>query len=251
MKQRDAFTVTELLVLVPVAAVLTTMLFALSNDAKQQLQAAACLGNMRLWGQGLMLYANDHNDYFPYNGQPGYVCGGPNTNAWFNIVPPYIGQKSLCQLYTAGTPPTPLTKSLWSCPSATNITVQPTLTNLYFMYSMSMCWHKEGSTRVGFQRNRMTSPASTILFCEEVEDNFPTTNGKYDMVTRHFGGSNFVFGDGHADWIALTNFCRADNPQCIPPLSNYSWDNSGPSGDWAPGIPYHWWPFKDANTASY
>jgi len=44
---KRAFTLTELLVVAPVAALLATMLFAVSNDAKQQLQAAACLNNMR------------------------------------------------------------------------------------------------------------------------------------------------------------------------------------------------------------
>ncbi len=111
---KHAFTLTELLVLVPVAALLTTMLFAVSNDATQQLKAAACLNNMRLLGLGFMLYANDYKDYYPYDGAPESPCASINTNAWFNVVAPYIGQKPLCALYTAGTPPTPLTKSVWS-----------------------------------------------------------------------------------------------------------------------------------------
>jgi len=254
MKQRSkhAFTLTELLVVVPVAALVGTMLFAVSNDARQQLQAAACLNNMRQWGLGFMLYANDYNDYFPYDGNPTVsVCDRTyNTNAWYNVVPPYIGQKTLCQLYAANTPPTPLTRSVWSCPSSTNVTVQPTIANPYFMYSISACWHVEGFIHVGFQRNRMMSPPNTILFCEEPEDNFPETNGKYDTVTRHFNGSNFVFGDGHADWIAFTNFCRQANTLgCPNPLGAIFWDDSTIYGDWNPSVPYHWWPFLDANTA--
>ena len=142
-KFSNAFTLTELLVLVPVAALVGTMLLAVSNDAKQQLQAAACLNNMRQWSLGFMLYANDYKDYYPYDGAPVSPCAPVNTNAWFNVVPQYIGQQSLCQLYTADTPPTPRTKSVWSCPSSTNVTVQPTLSNPYFMYSMSSCWRDE------------------------------------------------------------------------------------------------------------
>jgi len=251
---KHAFTLTELLVVVPVAALLATMLLAVSNDAKQQLQAAACLNNMRQWGLGFMSYANDYDDYFPRNGDPNTgPCALDADTAWFTVVPPYIGQKTLCQLYTAGTPPTPLTKSVWSCPSSTNVAVQPVMTNPYFMYSMSSCWHKEFNTGVGFRRNQMTSPPNTILFCEEPEDRFPGTSGKYDTVTRHFGGSNFVFGDGHADWLNFTNFCRNGNAGCPPPLGNIQWDNSGPGGDWkttAPAIQYHWWPFPYASTSS-
>jgi prepilin-type N-terminal cleavage/methylation domain-containing protein/prepilin-type processing-associated H-X9-DG protein len=248
---KRGFTLTELLVVVPVAALLGTMLLAVSNDATQQLKAAACLNNMRQWGLGLMLYANDYNDYFPYDGQPSIVCGA-NARAWFNVIPPYVGQKRLCDLYTAGTLPTPLTKSLWSCPGATNINVNPSSASPYFMYSMSSCWHEESLTSVGLRRNRATSPPTTILFCEEPEDSFPDTNGRYDTVTRHFGGSNFVFADGHADWITFTNFCRQGNAGCPPPLGNIPWDDSqggNAPGDWNPVVHYHWWPFVDANTS--
>ncbi len=252
-KSKHAFTLTELLVLVPVAVLLGTMLLAVSNDATQQLKAAACLNNMRQWGLGFMLYADDYNDYFPYDGYANNSpCISINTNAWFNVVPRYIGQQSLCQLYTSGTPPTPLTRSVWSCPSSTNVTVQPTLSNAYFMYSMSVCWHVEGSTRVGIRRNQMTSPTNTILFCEEPEDNYAQTSGGYDTVTRHFGGSNFVFGDGHADWINFTNYCRnllVPGQQCPGPFGKIQWNDSGTHGDWTAGLPYHWWPFPNANTS--
>lgn len=249
---RRAFTLTELLVAVPVAALLGTMLLAVSNDATQQLKAAACLNNMRQWGLGFMLYANDYNDYFPYDGVSGSPCAAANTNAaWFNVVPPYIGQQPLCSLYVHGTPPTPLTKSVWSCPSSTNITVQPSMGNAYFMYAMNVGWHQENHTQVGFRRNRMTSPTNTILFCEEPEDNFGETSGEYDTVTRHFGGSNFVFGDGHAEWVAFQNFCRLGNAGCTGLLSTITWNNSSSaSGDWKTGVPYHWWPFVGASTAS-
>jgi prepilin-type processing-associated H-X9-DG protein len=249
---KQAFTLTELLVLVPVTALLATMLFAVSNDAKQQLQAAACLNNMRQWSLGFMLYANDYRDYFPYDGNYNNPpCASTQTRAWFNVVPPYIGQKSLCALYMAGTPPTPLTKNVFSCPSATNVTVQPTPTNPYFMYSMNVCWHQEGFTSLKFRRNQASSPGNTILFCEEPEDNFPVTSGAYDTVTRHFGGSNFLFADGHAGWITFTNFCRQSlggGPVCPSPLGNIQWDDSNRDGDWNPIVPYHWWPFADASS---
>ena len=246
---KHAFTLTELLVLVPVAALLGTMLLAVSNDATQQLKAAACLNNMRQWGLGFMLYANDWKDYYPYDGAPTSPCASVNSNAWFNVVPPYIGQMALCKLYLAGTPPTGLSRSVWSCPSSTNVTVHPTISSPYFMYSMSACWHEVSSTSVGFRRNQMTSPPNTILFCEEPEDNYSEVQGQADTVTRHFGGSNFVFGDGHADWINFTNFCRAANPNNCPfPLGSVAWSDSTVNGDWNPAVPYHWWPFRNASS---
>jgi prepilin-type processing-associated H-X9-DG protein len=248
-KSKHAFTLTELLVVIPVAALLTTMLLAVSNDATQQLQAAACLNNMRQWGLGLMLYANDYRDYYPYVGDAGDPTGAANTGAWYNVLPPYLGQPTLATLYSKGTPPTPLTKGIWTCPSATNVTVQPSLGNPYFMYSLNLCTHVSGATGDRFRRNQMTRPPNTILFCEEPEDFFSETSGLYDTVTRHFGGSNFVFGDGHADWINFTNFCRqANTVGCPPPLGNIQWNDSSVYGEWGTNVYYHWWFFAGAST---
>jgi prepilin-type processing-associated H-X9-DG protein len=261
-KSRGAFTLAELLVVVPVAALLATMLFAVSNDAKQQLQAAACLNNMRQWGLGFMLYANDYRDYFPYDGDYNNPPGSPaNSNAWFNVLAPYVGQKPLAELYYEGMTnpskfPTVRNPNVFVCPSGTNLNPQVSISQAIFYYSMSVCWHKEADTGAGFRRNRATSPGNTILFCEEPEDNFPETSGAYDFVTRHFGGANFVFADGHAGWITYTNFCRQNigGPTCPAPLGNIQWDNCQPgntTGDWNPIVRYHWWAAADICTSGY
>jgi len=106
----------------------------------------------------------------------------------------------------------------------------------------------EGDTSIGFRRDRMQAPSTTIVFCEEPEDKFPETNGQYDLVNRHSGGSNFVLADGHVEWIELRNFCRNGNVLCPAPLSNIMWDDS--SKDWLAAVPFHWWPFHLANTSS-
>jgi prepilin-type N-terminal cleavage/methylation domain-containing protein len=243
------FTFTELLVVVALGAILVGTILPSLNTAQDTMKAAVCLGNMHQWGVAISLYTADQRDYYPYDGESISPCEAANTNAWFNVLPPYINQRKLCDLYAAGTPPTPRTKGIWSCPSATNTTVTPTIASPYFMYAMSSCLHEELFAFVGFKRSRMIKPATTIIFCEEPEDNFPETNGQYDTVQRHFGGSHFVMGDGHAEWIALTNFCRNGNALCSPPLSNIQWDNSGPAGDWKSTVVYHWWFFPFANTS--
>lgn len=251
IKAGSGFTFTELLVGISLGAILVGTILPALNTAQDTMKAAVCLGNMQQWGLAIGLYTADQRDYYPYNGAANEPpCAAANPRAWFNVLPPYISQPKLCDLYTAGTPPTPRMKSIWTCPSATNTTVSPTPTSPYFMYALSACLHEEGNSFVGFRRSRMTKPATTIIFCEEPEDAFPETNGEFDTVRRHFGGSNFVMGDGHAEWIALSNFCRNGNPFCPLPLSNIPWDQSNQGGDWKPSIVYHWWFFVDANTSS-
>ncbi len=207
------FTFTELLVVISLGAIFAGTILPALNTAQETMKAAVCLGNMHQWGLAISLYVEDQKDYYPYDGNAsGGVCTLANSNAWFNVLPPYINQPKLCDLYNANTPPTPRTKGIWTCPSATNTTVSPTMATPYFMYAISACLHEEGHTMVGFRRSRMAKPATTIIFCEEQEDSFPENNGRYEIVQRHFGGSHFVMGDGHAEWIAFGNFCRAGNP---------------------------------------
>jgi prepilin-type N-terminal cleavage/methylation domain-containing protein/prepilin-type processing-associated H-X9-DG protein len=243
------FTFTELLVVVSIGTMLVGAMLPALNTAQDTMKAAVCLGNMHQWGVAIDLYVADQRDYYPYDGSLNQPCAASNTKAWFNLLPPYINQPRLCDLYSANTPPTPGMKSIFICPSATNTTVSPTSAQPYFNYALSTCLHEEGLTTVGFRRSRMVKPATTIIFCEEPEDNFPETNGEFDTVQRHSGGSHFVMGDGHAEWIALSNFCRTGNALCPPPLSNFPWDSSGPGGDWHTGVVYHWWFFPFANTS--
>ena len=233
---------TEMLMLIPVMALVGALLVASLGNAQDKLKAAVCLNNMRQWGLGLMMYANDFNDYFPTEGNGGPIDTGVSLNAWFNVVPPYIHQSRLMDLYNAGKPPTPLTRGIFSCPSATNTTVSPTFTSPYFMYAFNGRMDPNGPPQ--FKRAQLTSPTNTIVFCEASEDNFPSTTGKY-CPARHFGGGNFVMGDGHAEWIKFQDFCRSGNPGCTSTILD---NDSDAAEDWRKGIKYHWFPYKGAPT---
>jgi len=248
----DAFTLIELLVVIAIIGILAGMLLPALSKAREKANAARCVSNMHQWSLALSMFSDDNNDYYPYDGDfnfPPDATG--NSNAWFNVLAPYIGQQPLSNLYLEGRFPSPGNASVWVCPSATNRAPNISDNNAVFYYALNTCLHFENDTTRQYRRSQMRSPSTTIIFCEEVEDKFPETNGGYDFVTRHSGGSNFVLGDGHVEWIAFNNYCRQaagpGQPTCPLPLGNFAWDESGPGGDWKGVAVYHWWPYPYAN----
>jgi len=253
-KARRAFTLIELLVVIAIIGILAAMLLPALNKAREKANAASCLSNMHQWALAIGMYNDDWNEYYPYDGT--FLCGG---DVWTDVLPPYVGAPTLCSLYNAvpSKAPGPGTKSIYICPSAKK-PYTPSVSNLYFNYAISTCLHETGATHVGFRRDRMVSPSTTFIFVEEPESDptFGVTNGKYiaedpaqvtynESTARHSGGLNFVFGDGHCEWISVANYCR----QCPANAGGWSDSSNGPGGDWHVGRPFHWWFFQNASTA--
>jgi prepilin-type N-terminal cleavage/methylation domain-containing protein/prepilin-type processing-associated H-X9-DG protein len=71
--KRSAFTLVELLVVIGIIAVLIAMLLPALNRARQQAKMIQCSSNLRVIGQGIMMYANDWRGVWPR-----YTLSGDN-----------------------------------------------------------------------------------------------------------------------------------------------------------------------------
>ena len=113
-RRAGAFTLIELLVVIAIIAILAAMLLPALSKAKDKAKTANCLSNLHQWGLAELLYAGENLDALPHDGmgvnglypdspppppaQP--FNGSRDQNQWFNLLPPFVGEKPLFQ-YTA------------------------------------------------------------------------------------------------------------------------------------------------------
>jgi prepilin-type processing-associated H-X9-DG protein len=242
MNRHHAFTVTEMLVLIPVLALVGALLLASLGDAKQTLQAAACLSNMRQWGLAMEMYCNDYHDYMPYEGSSlSAIDTGFNLGAWFNILPHYINQPPLKDLYDSSPPniPLPGQRSIHVCPSAPAIPYTPTTSNPYFSYAMNLAiTGLAGRTN---PRSLAALPGKVIFLSESENNRFPITDGFFigtpgTSPPRHLGGNNFVFVDGHAQWYKFADYSRTKP------------ESTNADVEWSKPRALYWFPCGDPDT---
>jgi len=78
---RKAFTLIELLVVISIIAMLIALLLPSLGQARYQVRVIKCLAQMRGMTQGVLLYANDHNLYYP-DSETGRRSPGTIAQTW-------------------------------------------------------------------------------------------------------------------------------------------------------------------------
>lgn len=189
---KRGFTLIELLVVIAIIAILAAILFPVFAQAREAARKTQCLSNMRQLGTAAAMYVQDYEEQFPLWR---YYDGGGAMYTWVELLQPYSKNKGI-----------------WLCPSdelkqANN----PNNQNSYWLNAHVSRWSGWYSW-APITLPEIEYPASTIYVTDG-----PNNNGQHTWPgpptewcgntapcvrseTRHSGGMNIVFCDGHAKW---------------------------------------------------
>jgi len=197
---RKGFTLIELLVVIAIIAILAAILFPVFAKAREKARQASCLSNCKQLAIATISYAQDYDEKMV-----GYCTQCP-ANVWhpvWEMLNPYIKNTQV-----------------WFCPSQTG-TNQGLGSNVQHLI-IDLNW---GAAPVSMAQ--ITMPSEKLLFADAQDG--PLAGGKegsggnpivwcpscagvpyaynlvyqYGLSSRHNGGSNCVFADGHAKWKGL------------------------------------------------
>ncbi len=98
--RRSGFTLVEILVVIVIFAILTGITSMAFGKFRERAKSIVSANNMRQWGHALVIYTSDNNGDIPYEGDRdrvtlGNIANPVNELAWFNVLPPYVGEKAM------------------------------------------------------------------------------------------------------------------------------------------------------------
>lgn len=209
---KNAFTLIEILVVIVIIAILAAILFPVFSQAKEAAKSTACLSNMKQIGLSTVMYQNDNNDqlFFRTVGansvgrtrvlNPTYMSKTINPTLyyhelWYNLLIPYVKSTKM-----------------WACPSDSAPTLSGDSTGALTIprsYIIS-------SAIEDLSGSQVSNPVETLVVSEKWStagdtwvdqmdgDMLPQQEEIMEMnsiASRHHGGMNSAFYDGHAKWI--------------------------------------------------
>ncbi|MEN6544620.1 MAG: DUF1559 domain-containing protein [Armatimonadia bacterium] len=202
--KRHGFTLIELLVVIAIIAILAAILFPVFAKAREKARQTSCLNNIKQITLGVLQYVQDYDERFvddsaiPGNPVPvGGIC------SWRFKIQPYIKNWQVFNCPSSGD------MKDWS---STGVQGQGA-----YGYDAGL-----GGQSLGI----LTTPANRILVgdarhwligsCYPGNVAYPSIGSGYtpcgaaaqanwtEAHTRHNGGSNVGFADGHAKWLSAS-----------------------------------------------
>ncbi len=242
MRKRHGFTLIELLVVIAIIAILAAILFPVFAQAREAARTTSCLSNQKQITLGILQYVQDYDERFPI-GFYGLAANDPNKGKKDRFGGQYLDQNTgwdeACQPYIKNT-------QLLFCPSAAspgNDYNNPGKNDdgwtgsLNYTTNCRLVGRDWGQWDSSQRLAVLSYPTQTILLTENGNqgsegacrgDNGTewgwagdqkaalvkqgATGAAPGPLSRHKGGANYAFCDGHAKWYNARSLgLMADN----------------------------------------
>lgn len=223
------FTLIEILVVVAIISVLAAILFPVFARARENARRAACLSNMKQLGLGIMQYAQDFDESFPYHGNTTSGFNGYDSaaNAYYFATNAQAGRPNcLGSLF-------PYVRSweIYRCPSV-SLAYAPAAANGYEVNGINDTTYYGNAVAFpsppeSVRRLASISRTAELIIMQETGTRFgaaimrparypagylqwhlveATFNGPVQETcsNNHFEGGNLLYADGHARWRKFT-----------------------------------------------
>ena len=210
-KHRAAFTLTEMLVVIAIIAVLAAVLVTVTGKIRQSANSTKCAGGMRQIGIAMISHASENNGRLPAaraedpNGGPGKV--------WFEAILPHLGETAFDTRMPDQTLICPVWLDIWQKQFSSAAPSDWRRAGYGMSYVMAGSPTKGGPNwaKVDYavRLSEIPDPGRTIMVAEENGWNWGLHAQNYANSTyfkeqsgeqrglRHGKGANYLFVDGH------------------------------------------------------
>lgn len=181
----QALSLTELLVTMAVMALISALLLPVLHHVRERGKTAQCLMQLRQWGSIIQAYAAEQRAY------PAAVTAGSEATPWYTTVTSYV--KNRRDIY---------------CPQKKNGRSE------YFSYNIYLGWARanvDTTTKpyLKVMPVMVRQPSATGMLTDGSADKQSDGTGTYIYRKvrkiynhdKHHGGANWIFCDGHGEWI--------------------------------------------------
>jgi prepilin-type N-terminal cleavage/methylation domain-containing protein/prepilin-type processing-associated H-X9-DG protein len=212
---KRGFTLIELLVVIAIIAILAAILFPVFAKAREKARQTSCLSNVKQLSLGVVMYVQDYDERFVAGTAiPDFIPVPPDTNrCWWRFkIQPYVKNWQL-----------------FNCPSgeSNDWSLITTQGQGNYGYDEALGGLSLGTVRTPAERIILSDARHwAIAACYPGNVAYPTRGSGYvpcgasaqanwtDIHTRHNGGSNVGFADGHAKWLAASNIIGQATALC-------------------------------------
>jgi len=241
LRRNKGFTLIELLVVIAIIAILAAILFPVFSRAREQARKTACLSNMKQLGTALTMYAQDWDETLPTWYWPCWKLGPEGGLAWWEQLAPYTKNWQVFECPSSTSteratipvcypqkwnrpenghpidygynerimnPIIPcgcgISKSQTAKLAAIASPAETVVISDGRHAVLGATWDEGTGIHIYLAFTNpgpgWNDPSSGLTCCPAVIHNLDEATKRF---SRHTGGSNLVFADGHAKWYAV------------------------------------------------